>query len=117
MAFQPANPTTHHTSSSTDKYIDKLSKYPSHTGALAEINIYIYTFNSFSKVLRMCKRCQYHCLSENKYLSIENKLPHTCKDHLQVTTKTVKNSQNEAIRSFLAQMKQFYLVLGQKYQF
>ena len=40
----------------------------------------------------------------NKYFSSTNKLPHTCKDHLKVTTETVKNSQmkqNEAIFSLL----------------
>ena len=31
----------------------------------------------------------------NKYFSSTNKLPHTCKDHLKVTT------ENEAICSFL----------------
>ena len=29
----------------------------------------------------------------NKYFSSTNKLLHTCKDHLQVTNKTVKSSQ------------------------
>ena len=53
----------------------------------------------------------------NKYLSNENKLPHTCKDHLQVTKVTVKNSQMKQFCSVLAQIEQSYPVLVQKCQF
>ena len=46
-------------------------------------------------------------LSKNKYFSSKNKLQHTCKDHLQVTNKTVKNSQMKQFAHFFAQMKHF----------
>ena len=36
----------------------------------------------------------------NKYLSSKNKLLHTCKDHLEVTTETVKNSQMNQFAQF-----------------
>ena len=53
----------------------------------------------------------------NKYLSSKNKLPHTCKDHLEVTKENVKNSEMRQFCSLLAQIEQSYPVLVQKYQF
>ena len=36
----------------------------------------------------------------NKYFSSENKLLHTCEDHLEVTKETVKNSQMKQLAHF-----------------
>ena len=54
--------------------------------------------------------------ASNKYCSSKIKLLHTCKDHLQVTTKNCENSQMKQFAHFsliFAQMKQFCLVLAQ----
>ena len=37
----------------------------------------------------------------NKYFSSEDKLPHTCKDNLEVTKETEKNSQMKQFAHFL----------------
>ena len=50
----------------------------------------------------------------NKDLSSENKLPYTCKDHSEVTTETVQNSQMKQLCSVLGQIEQSYPVFGSK---
>ena len=72
----------------------------------------------------MLVECYISVKGVNKYLSSENKLPHTCKDHLEVTKETVKNSQMKQFAHFfslqcssLAQIEQSYPILVQKYQF
>ena len=55
----------------------------------------------------MLVECYISVKGVNKYLSNENKLPHTCKNHLEVTKETVKNSPMKQFAHIFAQMKQF----------
>ena len=50
----------------------------------------------------------------NKYFSSTNKLPHTYKYHLQVTNKTVKNSQMKPFAHFFCSNEAVLAQIEQK---